>query len=644
MVPPRPEGDPGLYYLALHGFVAGFLGADPKDPVGPSLIERLSVLRDELDHDGRLTPAARTVIGALEAQAAVTMAVEADQAHITVEEARAASHTFLRWCALMGFDDPAVEHIRRGLESWGGNALKEQLPAPAGDHRALQAELETVNATPFWDGAGSPQARDYVSYLRRFTLYARSRGDYQRSVMTLSEEQQALVNRLTGSGDFLISGPPGSGKTLVLLHALDAHLAGQDQELGVVPESPVVLLTYTRTLVRFSAYLARIIGRHRFRPHIATVDAFLLARLRDVVDQGYLVFDSRAEQEYGELLSPTVTALESVGFDQLWQEIDSVIFAGGLGREDYIHVRRPTAVEAPAVPVDPAGTLSLAAGGTDRRLVWDASVLLAAAMEERGAFSKHRATWRIAQGLRPDMKARRIYLDESQDLAPADIATLKLLSEQGVVMAGDDYQRIYRSGLRFTDAGLDIRGRSRNLRRNYRNTQAIWSLAEEYRTGASDVSAARHGPEPELQIVTSYDDGLRAVVERCTFTQSVLGYIPEHVAVMTPSKDHLRDLLGAFQRKAINTSSLRSRSFDFEKTSGVRLSTMHSTKGVEFPVVILYLPGFKEGDEELQRNLIYVAITRAMDHLLVVIPQGELSPAIADLRSCMERRLFSRGF
>jgi superfamily I DNA/RNA helicase len=644
MVPPRPEGDPGLYYLALHGFVAGFLGADPQSPVGPSLIERLSVLRDDLDRDGRLTAAARTVIGALEAHAAVTMAVAEDRARITLEEAKAASYTFLRWCTLMGFDDPAVEHIRRGLESWGAGALNEHLPAPGGDSRALQAELETFNATPVVPEAGSPEARDYVSYLQRFTLYARSRGDYQRSVMALSEEQQALVNRLAGPGDFLISGPPGSGKTLVLLHALDAHLTGQDQELGVVAESPVVLLTYTRTLVRFSAYLAHIIGRHRFQPHIATVDAFLLARLRDVVDEGYLVFDSRSEQEFGELLAPTVAALDPIGFEQLWREIDSVIFAGGLEREDYLQARRRTTVEAPAVPVDPAGTLSLATGGKERRLIWDASILLAQAMEERGGYSKHRALWRITQGIRPDMKARRIYLDESQDLAPAEIAALKALSEQGVVMAGDDYQRIYRSGLRFTDAGLDIRGRSRSLRKNYRNTQAIWSLAEEYRTGASDVSATREGPEPELQIVPSYEDGLRAVVARCTFTQTALGYIPEHLAVMTPSKDHLRDLVGEFQRRGVHTSSLRSRSFDFQTTSGVRLSTMHSAKGVEFPVVILFIPGFKEGDEELQRNLVYVAITRAMDHLLVVIPHGDASPAIGDLKSCMERRLVDRAF
>ena len=64
--------------------------------------------------------------------------------------------------------------------------------------------------------------------------------------------------------------------------------------------------------------------------------------------------------------------------------------------------------------------------------------------------------------------------------------------------------------------------------------------------------------------------------------------------------------------------------FDFETTEGVRLSTMHSAKGLEFPVVFLLLPmvlGTKGIDEEesaaRMRNLVYVSMTRAMDNLKV---------------------------
>jgi superfamily I DNA/RNA helicase len=54
-------------------------------------------------------------------------------------------------------------------------------------------------------------------------------------------------------------------------------------------------------------------------------------------------------------------------------------------------------------------------------------------------------------------------------------------------------------------------------------------------------------------------------------------------------------------------------------TAGVRVSTIHSAKGLEFPAVILacldQLPGEMYGDEAANLTLLYVGLTRACDHL-----------------------------
>ena len=54
---------------------------------------------------------------------------------------------------------------------------------------------------------------------------------------------------------------------------------------------------------------------------------------------------------------------------------------------------------------------------------------------------------------------------------------------------------------------------------------------------------------------------------------------------------------------------------------GVRLMTIHSSKGLEFPAVIVssldQLPNPMEPDEVRDGNLLYVGLTRAIDHLAV---------------------------
>ena len=68
---------------------------------------------------------------------------------------------------------------------------------------------------------------------------------------------------------------------------------------------------------------------------------------------------------------------------------------------------------------------------------------------------------------------------------------------------------------------------------------------------------------------------------------------------------------------------------------GIRLSTVHQAKGLEWPVVILLwcdeemFPSAKalqEGDDSEERRLFYVAVTRAKDDLLLCVPSLRFLP------------------
>ena len=74
----------------------------------------------------------------------------------------------------------------------------------------------------------------------------------------------------------------------------------------------------------------------------------------------------------------------------------------------------------------------------------------------------------------------------------------------------------------------------------------------------------------------------------------------------------------------------------------LRLSTLHSSKGMDFPVVLLYLPSLPAGaeydekaSESLARNLIYVAMTRAMDNLNVFVMEDAKERAVTELLAIM---------
>jgi ATP-dependent exoDNAse (exonuclease V) alpha subunit len=72
------------------------------------------------------------------------------------------------------------------------------------------------------------------------------------------------------------------------------------------------------------------------------------------------------------------------------------------------------------------------------------------------------------------------------------------------------------------------------------------------------------------------------------------------------------------------------------------LSTLHSSKGLDFPVVLLYLPSMPAGaeydekaSEGLARNLIYVAISRAMDNLNVFVMEEAREKVVQELVGVM---------
>ena len=122
---------------------------------------------------------------------------------------------------------------------------------------------------------------------------------------------------------------------------------------------------------------------------------------------------------------------------------------------------------------------------------------------------------------------------------------------------------------------------------------------------------------------------MRLLLRKASLFIERLGYDPENVAVLAPTKTDLAAIGDMLGHAGYQHANIRDEDFSFKREKIIRLTSLHSSKGLDFPVVLLFLPALpprtdyegKEG-ERLVRNLIYVAMSRAMDNLNVFTLEG----------------------
>lgn len=236
-------------------------------------------------------------------------------------------------------------------------------------------------------------------------------------------------------------------------------------------------------------------------------------------------------------------------------------------------------------------------------------------------------------------------VDEAQDLSVAHLrffAALGAGRPNALFFAGDLGQRIFQQPFSWKALGVDIRGRSRTLRVNYRTSHQIRMQADRLlgpmvidvdgnSEDRSDTISVFNGPPPEIRVLTGEDQEIE-VVGRWIAERAAAGVLPHEFGVFVRSAAQL-----ARARAAVEKAGLAFRILDdhVETTSGhVSISTMHLAKGLEFRAVVVMacddevIPLQERienvGDDadlqevyDTERHLLYVACTRARDHLQV---------------------------
>lgn len=462
---------------------------------------------------------------------------------------------------------------------------------------------------------------------------------WEKWTVFLHPTQRQVVER-DYNGPFRVSGTAGTGKTVVAIHRA-AFLARANTE------ARVLLTTFSDVL----ADALRTKLRRLFHNEPRLMERVEVAAIDTVGERLYqLQFGAPkiATREQIQEILDSQAGESNFSLRFLLSEWESVVDAWQLdGWEDYRDIRRLG--RRTRLPVE-------------RRLVlWTIFERLKAELRERGLVTRAEMFRLLTKNLEEHRNPPFGFavVDEAQDINVAQLRFLAALGDNrpnSLFFAGDLGQRIFQTPFSWKALGVDIRGRSRTLKLNYRTSHQIRSQADrllgpevtdvdgnvEERRGA--VSAF-NGEPPVIRLFDSEEEEYEAVgmwlLERLDN-----GVGANEIGVFVRSEKELERAQSAVRDAGLSFQVLDENA-EMEK-EGVSISTMHLAKGLEFRAVVVMacddevLPLQERietvGDDaeleevyDTERHLLYVSCTRARDYLMVtgVQPASEF---LDDLR------------
>ncbi len=451
---------------------------------------------------------------------------------------------------------------------------------------------------------------------------------WEKWTIFLHPAQRQLVERVY-NGPARVSGTAGTGKTIVALHRA-VYLARSN------PDARVLLATFSEALANaLRTRLRRLIGSTpRLGERIDVCSMLAVGRRLHEATRGPINLAPR-ETVY-RLLQEAAAEAEAIKFRPhfLLTEWEQVMDAWQLDSweayRDVVRLGRKTRLPE-----------------AQRQMLWGVfervrgELAKRDEMTESGMFTE--LATRISKGGQPPFDFAVI--DEAQDISVAQLRFLAALGAgklDSLFFAGDLGQRIFQQPYSWKSLGVDIRGRSDTLRVNYRTSHQIRMQADrlldpevadvdgniESRRGTQSVF---NGPTPQIEVSNNPDTEIEAVTAWLV-SRTAEGVQPHEIGVFVRDTAQLDRA-----RTAVETANLPFKVLDehVETASGyVSISTMHLAKGLEFRAVAVMacddeVMPLQERIETVtddadleevyatERHLLYVACTRARDHLLV---------------------------
>lgn len=502
-----------------------------------------------------------------------------------------------------------------------------RLPSEAADAILSAATGERPQPAPVVVEGEDPWA--HPDALRRFRvvenveeLKAALNAPWEKWTVFLHPAQREFVER-DFNGPARVIGSAGTGKTIVALH--------RAVRLAADPDANVLLTTFNGRLADLLRAKLPLIAKREVLERIVVEDiGAVIHRLHaerfgpvEIVDEASLRrFLAEAASEAGLSVDPDFLFDEWTLIVDAWNVADADAYRDlpRLGRKQRMAASR-------------------------RDALWAVFARVRARLAREGLTTEAACAHALQEG--DSMPFTHVIVDEAQDISVPELMLLGAIyghRPNGLFFAGDIGQRIFRAPFPWSAAGVDVRGRSRSLKVNYRTSHQIRKRsdtllpetlveadgAEEDRLGVTSVF---DGPVPKIRV---FDDAQTEQAELESWVKDLLqtGVDRDEIALLVRSEAQLAGL----------------------DTMNVRVMTMHDAKGAEFRAVAVprlshdvipdetrLLAARDEAhlDEIMttERHLLYVAATRARDFLWMsgVAPVSEFLSDLADREAGIDR-------
>ena len=451
---------------------------------------------------------------------------------------------------------------------------------------------------------------------------------WEKWVVFLHPAQRELVER-TYNGPARVSGSAGTGKTIVALHRA-VHLARAN------PDARVLLTTFSETLANALRAKLRILisSQPRLGEQIEVYAIDALGERLYRLNLGAVTLAS-SEQTGKHIEEAAASAAEnsfSTGFIQT--EWDRVVDAWQLDTWDaYRDV--PRLGRRRSLPE------------SQRKALWSIFERVWASLKGDRLITRAQMYGQLAHRFSETQRSPfdHVIVDECQDVGVAQLRFLRALGTgkpDSLFFTGDLGQRIFQQPFSWKALGIEIRGRARTLKVNYRTSHQIRRRSDlllgpevadvdgntEVRSGTVSVF---NGAEPAIVVSDSVKDETDTVAAWLSkMAESDLA--PEEISLFVRSSDQIERAKAAVEKSGLEYAVLDE---NMQSAEGkISVSAMHLAKGLEFRAVAVMACDDEvvplqerietvNDDADLEdvynteRHLLYVACTRARDHLLV---------------------------
>ena len=464
----------------------------------------------------------------------------------------------------------------------------------------------------------------------------------------LHPSQERIV-KMHANGPIRVLGGAGTGKTVVAMHRAH-HLAS---EIFTGERDRILFLVFNSNLASdISNNLRRMCAPDVFkRIEVDNIDSWvrIQAKKRGLPDR--MTYFSREKELANQAWRIAMDMMDDLPYSQhfIRDEFEAVVAAGGLqSLQQYLRASRRGRGQRLT--------------RTARGQLWKVFEAYRDELKRQGITDPYDLQHQLVEQFQTDPPGYcSVVVDEAQDMSQASLRMIRAILPEGqndLLLAGDTHQRIYGRKVILSHCGINIRGRGRRLRINYRTPERVRNWAIGFLRGIpyDDMD----GQRDTLKGYTSLIQGERPPIIKTYRTQiqeqeGIIKYINSlecnedhlhHICLVAPTLHELARYEGALTARGIKVHQLKKNN-DRASIPGIRLATMHRVKGLEYDHMIVasankrYLPHqgvLKEAEDEMAkkeiyrkaRSLLYVACTRARKSLFIA-SYGKQSELVADV-------------